>query len=160
MVNTASNQRSQYDERDNVHRDRFGHSTVGEEVVLEVRDLRTHFQTNYGTVKAVDGVSYSLRRGETLGVVGESGSGKSVTALSIMRLVPSPPGYIVGGEILLDGENILELSEDEMSKVRGAKISIILQDPMTALNPVFSIENQVGEAIRIHQHVRGQSLKD
>jgi oligopeptide/dipeptide ABC transporter ATP-binding protein len=111
-------------------------------------------------VKAVDGVSYHVKRGETLGVVGESGSGKSVTALSIMRLIPSPPGYIVGGEVILDGQNVLDLSDSEMAKIRGSKVGMILQDPMTALNPVFNIENQVGEAIRIHQNLKGQSLVD
>jgi oligopeptide/dipeptide ABC transporter ATP-binding protein len=121
------------------------------DVVLDVQDLRTYFQTRWGTVKAVDGVSFSLRRGETLGIVGESGSGKSVTMLSLMRLVPSPPGNIVGGHIFLDGQDILELTEDEMSKVRGRKIGLILQDPQTSLNPVFSIGDQVMEAVRIHQ---------
>ena len=111
-------------------------------------------------MKAVDGVSYHVKRGETLGVVGESGSGKSVTALSIMRLIPSPPGYIVGGEVILDGQNVLDLSDGEMAKIRGSKVGMILQDPMTALNPVFNIENQVGEAIRIHQNLKGQSLVD
>ncbi|MCH7594348.1 MAG: ABC transporter ATP-binding protein [Chloroflexi bacterium] len=127
-------------------------------MILEVKDLKTYFQTRYGTVKAVDGVSYYVRKGETLGVVGESGSGKSVTALSIMRLVPSPPGYIVGGEVILDGQNVLDLSDKDMAKIRGSKVGMILQDPMTALNPVFNIENQVGEAIRIHQKVRGKTL--
>lgn len=128
------------------------------DVVLEVEDLRTHFQTRWGIVKAVDGVSFSLRKGETLGIVGESGSGKSVTALSLMRLVPSPPGHIVGGRVMLDGENILQLSENKMGHVRGSKIGIILQDPMTSLNPVFSIGNQVEEAIRIHQHIPRKSV--
>ena len=128
------------------------------DVVLEVEDLRTHFQTRWGTVKAVDGVSFNLRRGETLGIVGESGCGKSVTALSLMRLVPTPPGRIVSGKVVLDGEDILQLKEREMGRVRGSKISIILQDPMSSLNPVFSIGEQVKEAIRIHQDVRGSSV--
>ena len=128
------------------------------DVVLEVEDLRTHFQTRWGVVKAVDGVSFSLRKGETLGIVGESGSGKSVTALSLMRLVPSPPGHIVGGKVILDGQNILQLSENKMGQVRGSKIGIILQDPMTSLNPVFSIGNQVEEAIRIHQQIPRKSV--
>ncbi|HCV27171.1 MAG TPA: hypothetical protein DGB32_02485, partial [Dehalococcoidia bacterium] len=140
--------------------DGFGPSTVQDDIILELKNLRTYFQTSYGTVKAVDGVSYHVRRGETLGVVGESGSGKSVTALSIMRLIPSPPGYIVGGEVILDGENVLDLSDAAMAKIRGSKVGMILQDPMTALNPVFNIENQVGEAIRIHQGVKGQTLAD
>ena len=131
---------------------------IKDEIVLRVEDLRTHFQTRWGTVKAVDGVSFNLRRGETLGIVGESGSGKSVTALSLMRLVPSPPGRIVGGKVILDGENILELSENKMGQVRGSKIGIILQDPMTSLNPVFSIGNQVEETIRIHQDIPRRSV--
>ncbi|MBM3959144.1 MAG: ABC transporter ATP-binding protein [SAR202 cluster bacterium] len=141
-------------------RDSFGPSTVREEVILQVKDLRTYFTTRWGTVKAVDGVSFDLRKGETLGIVGESGSGKSVTSLSVMRLVPSPPGHIVGGQVILDGVDLLQLSESEMSKVRGDKVSMILQDPMTALNPVFNVENQVGEAIRIHQGLRGKGLLD
>lgn len=123
------------------------------DVVLEVEDLRTYFQTRWGTVKAVDGVSFSLRRGEVLGIVGESGSGKSVTMLSLMRLVPTPPGHIVGGKILLDGEDLLQITESEMSKLRGSKIGLIIQDPMTSLNPVFTIGNQVSEAIKIHQDI-------
>ena len=139
----------------------FGRSTIRDEVVLDVRDLRTYFTTRWGTVKAVDGVSYTVRKGETLGIVGESGSGKSVSALSMMRLIPSPPGQIVGGEVFLNGRDLLKLSEKEMTRVRGGEISIILQDPMTALNPVFSVQNQVGEAISIHQKgVRGRVLWD
>ena len=130
------------------------------EVVLEVRDLRTYFVTRWGVVKAVDGVSFNLRRGETLGIVGESGSGKSVTTLSIMRLVPSPPGHIVGGQVLLEGDDILQLSEGEMEQVRGSRIGMVLQDPMTALNPVFDIEDQVGEALKIHKGLGGEALKD
>jgi oligopeptide/dipeptide ABC transporter ATP-binding protein len=121
------------------------------DLVLEVQDLHTYFQTRWGTVRAVDGVSFDLHRGETLGIVGESGSGKSVTMLSLMRLVPSPPGRIVSGRIILEGEDILELSEEEMGRVRGRKIGLILQDPMTSLNPVFNIGEQVMEAVRIHQ---------
>ncbi len=138
--------------------DHFGASAVRQEIALEVEDLRTYFTTRWGTVKAVDGLSFILRRGETLGIVGESGSGKSVTALSLMRLVQSPPGHIVGGRVILNGRDILELSEGRMSQVRGGEISMILQDPMTALNPVFNVEIQVGEAIWIHQHLRGLTL--
>ena len=133
---------------------------IRDDVVLGVEDLRTHFQTRWGTVKAVDGVSFNLRRGETLGIVGESGCGKSVTMLSLMRLIPSPPGRIVSGKVVLDGQNILKLSEREMSRIRGSKIGIILQDPMTSLNPVFSIGEQVKEAIRIHQRIPGESVLD
>ena len=130
------------------------------EIVLEVNDLQTYFVTRWGVVKAVDGVSFNLRKGETIGIVGESGSGKSVTVLSMMRLVPSPPGHIVGGEVFLEGENILELPEKDMEKVRGSRIAMVLQDPMTALNPVFDIEDQVGEALKIHEGLKGQSLKE
>ena len=143
-----------------VDTDGFGDSAVSEQVVLEVKNLQTHFTTRWGTVKAVDGVSYHVKRGETLGIVGESGSGKSVTALSLMRLVPTPPGRIVDGEVILGGRDLLELSERQMTEVRGGEISMILQDPMQALNPVFSIANQVGEAIKIHQKLKGQVLLD
>lgn len=132
----------------------------GERLVLEVEALRTHFVTRWGLVKAVDGVSFTLHAGETLGLVGESGCGKSVTALSVMRLVPSPPGHIVGGEVRLEGQDILQVDEKEMAKIRGDKIAMILQDPMTALNPVFNIEDQVGEALSIHKGLRSQSLKE
>ena len=131
----------------------MAHINANGDVVLEVQGLRTYFRTRWGTVKAVDGVDFHLRRGETLGIVGESGSGKSVTVHSLMRLVPSPPGRIVGGRVILDGQDLLELSEREMSQVRGSKIGIILQDPMTSLNPVFTIGDQVREAIRIHQDI-------
>ena len=130
------------------------------DVVLEVNDLRTYFVTRWGLVKAVDGVSFDLRRNETLGIVGESGSGKSVTALSIMRLVPSPPGHIVGGSVHLSGEDILQLDEKEMEKVRGDRIAMVLQDPMTALNPVFDIDDQVGEALKIHRNMKGNALRE
>ena len=130
------------------------------DVVLRVNDLRTYFQTRWGTVKAVDGISFDLRRGETLGIVGESGSGKSVTMLSLMRLIPMPPGRIVSGNIELDGEDLLQLSESEMNKVRGSKIALIIQDPMTSLNPVFTIGNQVSEAIRIHQDIPKRSVME
>ena len=134
-------------------------SRIGD-VVLEVKDLQTYFVTRWGVTKAVDGVSFNLRKGETLGIVGESGSGKSVTVSSVMRLIPSPPGHIVGGEILLEGENLLDLDESEMNKVRGDKIAMVLQDPMTALNPVFDIEDQVGEALKIHEGLKGTGLKE
>ena len=121
------------------------------DVVLKVEDLHTYFTTRWGTVKAVDGVSFELHAGETLGIVGESGCGKSVTMLSMMRLIQSPPGNILQGKIILDGQDLLELTENEMTKIRGSKIALIIQDPMTSLNPVFSIGNQVGESIKIHQ---------
>lgn len=133
-------------------------SDLENEVVLEVENLRTYFSTRWGTVKAVDGVSFDLRRGETLGIVGESGCGKSVTMLSLMRLVPIPPGEIVEGKIVLQGQDILQLTEHEMSRVRGSQIALIIQDPMTSLNPVFSIGNQVNEAIQIHQDIPKRSV--
>ncbi|MFQ6026996.1 MAG: ABC transporter ATP-binding protein [Dehalococcoidia bacterium] len=130
------------------------------EVVLEVENLQTYFRTRWGTVKAVDGVSFDLRKGETLGIVGESGCGKSVTMLSLMRLIPEPPGKIMNGRIVLDGQDLLELSENEMSKIRGSQIALIIQDPMTSLNPVFSIGNQVAETIKIHQDLPRKGVMD
>ncbi len=120
--------------------------------VLEVRNLKTHFFTDDGIVKAVDDVSFSVGRGKTLGLVGESGSGKSVTALSILRLVDGP-GRIVGGEILLDGQNILELNPLEMRRWRGSKIAMIFQEPMTALNPVLKVGYQIAESVLAHEDV-------
>ncbi len=131
-----------------------------QEVVLKVDDLRTYFTTRWGTVKAVDGISFDLRRGETLGIVGESGSGKSVTMLTLMQLIPIPPGRIVSGSIVLDGEDLLQKSESEMNNIRGSKIALIIQDPMTSLNPVFTIGNQVSEAIRIHQDIPKRSIME
>ena len=131
-----------------------------DENLLEVRDLRTYFYTRWGVVKAVDEVSFHLQKGETLGLVGESGCGKTITSLSLLRLVPRPAGKIIGGEILLEGENLLLKSEEEMRKIRGKKISMILQDPMSSLNPAFTIGNQVEEAIKIHQHLKGHQLWD
>ena len=119
--------------------------------VLQIEDLQTHFFTPVGTLRAVDGVSYALKSGETLGVVGESGCGKSVTALSILRLVANPPGRIVGGAIRFEGRNLLELSEAEMEHIRGNEISMIFQEPMTSLNPLYTIGRQVSEAIALHQ---------
>ncbi|TAK35029.1 MAG: ABC transporter ATP-binding protein [Chloroflexota bacterium] len=130
------------------------------EVTLDVKDLRTHFFTRRGVAKAVDGVSFRLRRGETLGLVGESGSGKTMTGLSLLRLVPQPAGRIVGGEVRLLGENLLTKSQAEMRHIRGRLISMILQDPMTSLNPVFNIGFQVAEGIHAHQGLRGKSLWD
>ena len=118
--------------------------------VLEVKDLATYFFTDRGVAKAVNGVSFALRRGKTLGLVGESGCGKSVTALSIMRLVASPPGRIVRGEVLLDGVDLLKIPEDEMRSVRGNRIAMVFQEPMTSLNPVFTVGNQIMEAWRVH----------
>jgi len=118
--------------------------------LLEVKDLKTYFFTMDGVVKAVDGVSYELNEGETLGLVGESGCGKSVSALSVMRLIPDPPGKIVNGEILLDGEDILKLGMEDMRSVRGAKIAMVFQEPMTSLNPVLTVERQLTETLELH----------
>jgi peptide/nickel transport system ATP-binding protein/oligopeptide transport system ATP-binding protein len=125
--------------------------------LLELRGLRTYFHTEEGTSRAVDGVDFVVNKGETLGVVGESGCGKSVTALSVMRLVPDPPGEIVAGEILLEGDDLLQRSEDDMRWVRGNEIAMIFQEPMTALNPVFTVGDQIGEAVRLH---KGASKKE
>ena len=118
--------------------------------LLEVKNLKTHFFTMEGVVKAVDGVSYELNEGETLGLVGESGCGKSVSALSVMRLIPDPPGKIVDGEILLDGEDILKINMEGMREVRGAKIAMVFQEPMTSLNPVLTVERQITETLQLH----------
>ena len=124
-----------------------------EDMVLDVKNLQTVFFTNSGLFKAVDDVSFFVRRGETLAIVGESGCGKSVTALSVMRLVPDPPGRIVGGKILLEGTDLLGLDETAMRAVRGNRISMIFQEPMTSLNPVMRIGDQIIEAVRLHQNV-------
>ncbi|MDD4281320.1 MAG: ABC transporter ATP-binding protein [Candidatus Methanofastidiosa archaeon] len=121
--------------------------------LLDVRDLKTHFFTDDGVVKSVDGVSFSIEKGETFGLVGESGCGKSVTALSIMRLIPSPPGKIIGGSIDFEGTDLVGFSEREMQKIRGNKISMIFQEPMTSLDPVFTIGSELVETIRLHQHL-------
>jgi oligopeptide/dipeptide ABC transporter ATP-binding protein len=129
------------------------------DTVLELADLQTHFRTPAGTVRAVDGVSYTVRRGETLCVVGESGCGKSVTALSILRLIPSPPGRIVGGQIRFEGRDLLAVSETEMERIRGNDISMIFQEPMTSLNPLYTIGRQISEAIALHQGLsRGDAM--
>jgi oligopeptide transport system ATP-binding protein len=131
-----------------------------ERPLLEVRDLRTQFRTRRGLVKAVDGASFTVNRGETLGIVGESGSGKSVTCLSIVRLVPPPAGQIVGGQVLFEGEDLLGKSEDEMRRLRGSRIAMILQDPMVSLNPAFTVGNQIGESLYVHLGMRGPTLRD
>ncbi|GIT18061.1 MAG: ABC transporter ATP-binding protein [Dehalococcoidia bacterium] len=118
--------------------------------LLDIKNLSTHFNTSAGTIKAVNDVSFKLREGETLGLVGESGCGKSVTALSIMRLVPSPPGRIVSGDVIFQGKNLLETSEEEMQNVRGRDIGMIFQEPMTSLNPVLSIGRQLREPLELH----------
>ncbi|MCC7428113.1 MAG: ABC transporter ATP-binding protein [Alphaproteobacteria bacterium] len=126
-------------------------SSASSAPLLEVRGLSTHFLGGSSVIRAVDDVSFTIRAGETLGVVGESGSGKSVTALSIMRLIPSPPGRIVAGEIRYQGRNLLDASEAEMRKIRGKDIAMIFQEPMTSLNPVYTIGHQIAETVRLHE---------
>jgi len=121
--------------------------------LLEVRDLRTYFYTSQGVVKAVDGVSYDVRAGETVALVGESGCGKTMSALSVIRLVPKPQGAIVGGEILFQGRNLLTLDEEEMRRIRGAEIAMIFQEPMSSLNPVLTIGRQITETLEAHQTI-------
>lgn len=130
------------------------------ENLLEVRDLRTYFDTEYGRVKAVDGISFQLKRGDTLGIVGESGSGKSVTNLSLIRLVPEPPGKIVSGEIIFNRADILKLSEADVRKIRGRQIAMIFQDPMTSLNPFMKISRQLMEITELHLgHTKRQAYE-
>jgi peptide/nickel transport system ATP-binding protein len=128
--------------------------------VLEVEGLRTELAAGRGVIKAVDGMSFSLQRGETLAIVGESGCGKSMTALSLMRLVPEPPGKIVGGSVKLDGQELLHLDEAAMRAVRGNDISMIFQEPMTSLNPVLTIGSQISEAVRLHQDLSKSAAMD
>ena len=127
--------------------------------LLTVRNLRTHFFTEDGVVKAVDGVSFAVGAKQTFGLVGESGCGKSVTALSIMRLVPDPPGKIVDGQIVLDGASLTDLSERRMRDVRGGQVAMIFQEPMTSLNPVFTVGNQILEAINLHRRLPRRQAK-
>jgi oligopeptide transport system ATP-binding protein len=127
--------------------------------LLRVQDLRTHFFTPDGVVKAVDGVSFTLKEGETLGIVGESGSGKSVTAMSIMRLIPFPPGKTVSGEILYRNEDLLKYSPEEMRHIRGNEIAMIFQDPMTSLNPVMTVGRQINEALQLHLDMTAKNAR-
>ncbi|MCB9777222.1 MAG: ABC transporter ATP-binding protein [Alphaproteobacteria bacterium] len=127
--------------------------------LLDVVDLRTHFFTDAGVLPSVDGVSFTIDRGETLGIVGESGCGKSVTAMSILRLIPQPPGRIVGGQVLFEGVDLTTLPEPELRKVRGNDISVIFQEPMTSLNPVYTIGDQIMEAILLHQQVEEDTAR-
>jgi oligopeptide/dipeptide ABC transporter ATP-binding protein len=127
--------------------------------LLDVRGLKTYFRTMDGIVRAVDGVSFRIKPGQTLGIVGESGCGKSVTSLSVMRLIDRP-GWIEDGQVFFAGRDLLELSEEEMRRVRGNKISMIFQEPMTSLNPVYTIGNQIGEVLRLHKHMKGRQIRD
>ena len=125
-----------------------------QDIILDIRDLKTFFYTYDGVAKAVDGISYRLSMGEPLGIVGESGCGKSVSALSILRLIPDPPGRIVEGQIFFKETNLLELAYDRMRDIRGNRISMIFQEPMSSLNPVFTVGNQIAEAFRLHQGLK------
>jgi oligopeptide/dipeptide ABC transporter ATP-binding protein len=129
------------------------------EIVLEVRNLKTYFHTDEGVVPAVDGVDFTLKKGKTLCVVGESGCGKSVTAYTVMRLIPMPPGKVESGEILYKGKNLVKLTENEMRDIRGNEIAMIFQEPMTSLNPVYTIGNQIVEAIVLHQKVNSKEAR-
>ncbi len=128
--------------------------------LLEVKNLKTHFYTEDGIVPAVNGVDFNLKPGETLGIVGESGCGKSITSMSIMRLIPTPPGKIVGGEILFEDRDIVKMSEAEIRKIRGNDIAMIFQEPMTSLNPVFTIGSQIMEAIMLHQKMDKKAARE
>jgi oligopeptide/dipeptide ABC transporter ATP-binding protein len=133
---------------------------MSSDALLEVRNLSTHFRTSEGILRAVDAVSLEVRAGETVGIVGESGSGKSVTARSIMRLIATPSGYIASGSIEFEGRDLLSLNEIEMQRIRGARISMVFQDPMTFLNPIMTVGAQVAEVIRLHRRLRGKHLEN
>ncbi len=128
--------------------------------LLEVRDLRTYFYTDDGVVKAVDGVEFEVKAGETIGIVGESGCGKSITAMSILRLIQSPPGKIVSGEILFEGEDLVKVSEKRIREIRGNSISMIFQEPMTSLNPVFTAGYQIEEILKLHQNLDEKEARE
>ena len=130
------------------------------EKLLEVKNLKTYFYTDDGVVKSVDGVSFSVEKGKTLGIVGESGCGQSITSLSIMQLVETPPGKIVDGEIIYEGEDLLKKNKEEMRKIRGGQIAMIFQEPMTSLNPVFTVGEQIMEALRIHTDLDKHQAKE
>ncbi|MFA5786974.1 MAG: ABC transporter ATP-binding protein, partial [Actinomycetota bacterium] len=133
---------------------------TGTPPLLEVKDLVTYFHTDFGVVKAVDGVSFTVGEGETFGIVGESGSGKSVTALSIMRLIPEPPGRIENGSVMFQGRDLVRASEDELCEIRGNRIAMIFQDALTALNPVFTVGYQIAEVVRIHTDASRKQARD
>jgi oligopeptide/dipeptide ABC transporter ATP-binding protein len=128
--------------------------------ILEVKDLKTHFFTHEGVVRAVDGVSFYVNRGETIALVGESGCGKTVTSLSILRLVASPPGKIIGGQIIFEGTDLLKLSKDDMRKIRGVKIAMIFQEPLTSLNPVLTVGRQLTESLEYHLNMNKKQSRE
>jgi oligopeptide/dipeptide ABC transporter ATP-binding protein len=128
--------------------------------MLSVEDLKVYFFGDERVARALDGVSYEARKGETVCLVGESGCGKTVSALAILRILPQPPGRIMGGKVLFNGQNLLELDEEEMQKIRGKRIAMIFQEPMTALNPVFTVEEQIGEAILVHEKINMEEARE
>ncbi|NLW41044.1 MAG: ABC transporter ATP-binding protein [Tissierellia bacterium] len=128
--------------------------------LLEVKDLKTYFYTDDGVVKAVDGVNFSVEAGKTIGIVGESGCGKSITAMSILRLIPDPPGKIVNGEIIFEGEDLTKVSDERIREIRGNNISMIFQEPMTSLNPVFTVGYQIGEVLMLHQKLNEEEARE
>ena len=132
----------------------------GSTPLLDVRELCVEFQTRKGVARVLEGVSFALRRGETLGLVGESGCGKSMTALAIMRLIPDPPGRITAGEVVFDGQDLLSLDDASMRELRGNRVSMIFQEPMTSLNPVFTVGEQIAEAVRLHQRIERKAARE
>ncbi len=130
------------------------------EILLEVKDLKTYFYTNEGVVKAVDGLSYHVNKGECVGIVGESACGKSVSAMSLLRLIPYPPGIIVGGEILFKGEDLLKVSEERMRDIRGNKIAMVFQEPTTSLNPVLTVGRQISESLELHRGLDREAARN
>ena len=125
--------------------------TTTNETILDIKDLRTYFYTQEGEVKAVDGLTYHVKKGESVGLVGESACGKSVSALSVLRLIPYPPGIIVGGEIFFEGQDLLKVSEEEMRHIRGNRIAMVFQEPTTSLNPVLTVKRQISESLELHR---------
>ena len=135
-------------------------TTIKDNLLLEVKDLTTHFFTQDGVVKAVDGISYNVHEGEVLGIVGESGCGKSVSAMSVMKLLPNPPGRIVNGSVVFEGEDLASMPEAGMRQIRGNRIAMVFQEPMTSLNPVLTIGRQLTETLELHQGLSGQAALD
>jgi oligopeptide transport system ATP-binding protein len=136
-------------------------TAVRDEKILEVKDLKTYFYTGEGELKAVDGLSYYIKKGESLALVGESACGKSVSALSLLRLIPYPPGIIVGGEIIFQGKDLLKTTEEDMRTIRGNRIAMIFQEPTTSLNPVLTVKRQISEALELHRGMnKEESLKE
>ena len=135
-------------------------TTIKDNLLLEVKDLTTHFFTQDGVVKAVDGISYNVHEGEVLGIVGESGCGKSVSAMSVMKLIPNPPGRIVNGSVVFEGEDLVSMPEPGMRQIRGNRIAMVFQEPMTSLNPVLTIGRQLTETLELHQGLSGDAALD